>query len=52
MKKLKALALVAILLCGALTCTHVHNNECGKDGIDCQHKCVEIMPRDDEMYPL
>lgn len=51
MKKLTALFLAAFVLCTFGNCVHVHTTDCGEDGINCTHQCVEIMPCGDGMYP-
>lgn len=52
MKKLTALFLAAFVLCTFGNCVHVHTTDCGEDGINCTHQCVEIMPCGDGMYPI
>ena len=38
------LVLGLILSCGPV-CTHVHTDECGKDGENCTHICNEVDPQ-------
>lgn len=38
------LVLGLILSCNPI-CTHVHTEECGKDGENCTHICYEIDPQ-------
>lgn len=53
MGKLLSISLMTLLLCaGVLGCTHVHTEECGKDGINCTHQCHQIIPYNDENRPF
>lgn len=53
MKKLLSISLMALLLCaGVLGCTHVHTEECGRDGINCTHRCNQIIPYGNEHRPF
>lgn len=51
MKKLYSVLLTALLIIGgsafSCTCGHVHTAECGKDGINCTHKCPIVLFRDE-----
>lgn len=53
MKKILSICLMALLLCaGVLGCTHVHTEECGKDGINCTHQCNQIILYGNEHRPF
>ena len=53
MKKI-IMILVAIVIVGTTcipVCTHVHTEECGENGIDCIHECIDSevnSPRDED----
>ena len=53
MKKIISMALSTLLMFGlcTLSCTHVHTEECGENGIDCTHECYQIVLYDDEEMP-
>lgn len=55
MKKLYSVLLTTLLMIGfsslSCTCGHVHTEECGKDGINCTHRCP-IVPLRDENTPM
>ena len=38
-------------LCFPGHCTHVHNEDCGPDGVNCTHECVTVQPLGDEHVP-
>lgn len=39
---------LCLTLCEWENCKHVHTEECGKNGVACQHECNIIQPRRDE----
>lgn len=44
MKKILKQCLMFLMVVGiscGVVCTHVHTEECGKDGINCTHRCDE-----------
>lgn len=55
MKKMLLTLLLAgvtsMSLCFPGHCTHVHDEECGPDGINCTHECMVVVPYEDEHLP-
>lgn len=43
---------LSLSLCGFGSCKHVHNDECGPNGINCKHECYQVKPREDEHTDL
>ena len=44
MKKTILTLLASFVFCTSLLCTHVHTEECGPDGKNCTHECLNISP--------
>ncbi|PXX81150.1 hypothetical protein [Dielma fastidiosa] len=53
MKKIISMAMSALLMFGLCTfsCTHVHTEECGENGINCKHECYHVTLLNDEHAP-
>lgn len=55
MKKMLLTLLLAgvtsMSLCFPGHCTHVHDEDCGPDGINCTHECITVLPKGDEHAP-
>lgn len=39
---------LCLTLCGWGSCSHIHTEECGENGVSCQHECRIAEPFRDE----